>query len=149
MVTDYRVVAGVGAPAVVVVHDREGAPPALQGALDALGGAGLTVVAIALGAAGSSEELTAVRRRVTDAVRDLRRGGVLAPRISGIGLGAGGPLVLQLATVGLFDSVVAYGTEPGPDMDLPCPVLAHAGDPHEPQAATESWTRTVGFLTGR
>lgn len=147
MVTDYRVVAGVGAPAVVVVHDHSGPQSSVQALCDALAGIGLTVVA--LGDVGSTVDAAPARSRITDAVRDLRRSDAMAPRISGLGLGAGAMHVLALAAAGLFDSVVTYGTAADLQVDLPCPVLAHPGGPDDPLDADETWSATAAFLTGR
>lgn len=144
MVTDYRVVAGVGAPAVVVVHDHSDLLPPVRALCDALSGLGLTVVAL-----DATADAGAARSRITAAVRDLRRSGVMAPRISGLGLGEGAVTVLDLAAAGLFDSVVTYGAATASDADLPCPVLTHAATPDDPQTADESWGATATFLTGR
>lgn len=151
MVTDYRVVADVGAPAVVVVHDRDGLLPSVRGLCDALAAAGLTALAVDLHDAGSPADDAPARGRIAGVVRDLRRSGVMAPRISGLGLGAGGALVLDLAAAGLFDSVVAYAVAGAhADADLPCPVLLQElGEAQDPRAASRSWEATVAFLGGR
>lgn len=148
MVTDYRVVADVGAPAVVVVHDRHGLPPHVRALCDALAGARVTAVAVDLDE-GLRADAALVRRHITDVVRDLRRSGVMAPRISGLGVGAGGALVLELAAAGLFDGVVVYDVPSASERDLPCRVLAHAAGAEAEPGAGESWDATVAFLGGR
>ena len=155
---DHLVLAGRGAPAVVVVHDRYGVLPHVMDTCAALAEAGLTAVAVDLydGASTTDEDeaerlMDALDRevathRLAAAVRDLRRAEVLAPRISALGYGMGGELALSAAAAGLFDAVVAYGASLGPGAaPLPCPVQLHPAG----TAAAKAWESTVQFLGGR
>lgn len=135
---DHVVLASRGAPAVVVVHDWYGLLPHVVTLCERLAAAGLSAHAVDLYDGRSTtdeheaEQLmdaldgAAARQRLAAVVRDLRRGDVLAPRISAIGYSMGGQLALSAAASGLFDAVVAYDASLGPtDAPMPCPVQLH------------------------
>lgn len=138
---DHLVVAERGAPAVVVVHDWYGLLPHVVTLCDFLAQAGLTAHAVDLydGRATTDEaeaeqlmdrlDGTAARQRLAAAVRLLRGGDVMAPRISAVSYSMGGTLALDTARAGLFDAVVAYYATGSPqDAPLPCPVQLHLAD---------------------
>lgn len=127
-----------GAPAVVVVHDWYGLLPHVVTLCDRLAAAGFSAHAVDLydGRSTTDEDEAAqlmyaldgaaARQRLAAVVRDLRRGDVLAPRISAVGYSMGGQLALSAAGSGLFDAVVAYDASLGPDdAPMPCPVQLH------------------------
>lgn len=135
---DHVVLAERGAPAVVVVHDWYGLLPHVQKLCERLVEAGFSVYAVDLydGRSttdeGEAEQLmdaldgAVARQRLAAAVRDLRRGDALAPRITAVGYSMGGQLALSTAAAGLFDAVVAYYASLGPhDVPMPCPVQLH------------------------
>lgn len=161
--TDYFVAAGNGAPAVVVAHDWYGLLPHVRALCDGLAQAGLSALAVDFyDGRSTTDEAEAeqlmgeldgahAKSRLTEAVRNLRRADVMAPRISGIGFGMGAQLVLDTATAGLFDAVVAYDASSTPVQSaLPCPVLVHRDGlaDVDAEAADAAWASTLAFLGG-
>ena len=135
---DYLVPAGEGAPGVVVVHDWYGLLPHVRTLCDELAATGFSTVAVDLYDGQSTTDESeaehlmealdgaAARLRLAAAVRDLRRSGVMAPRVAAVGFSMGGQLVLGTAAAGLFDMVVAYYASLGPDDGpMPCPMQLH------------------------
>ena len=122
----------------MVVHDWYGQLPHVRGLCDDLADRGLSALAVDLYAGatttnpGEAERLmdaldgAAALSAITDAVRTMRRAGVMAPRVAAVGFSMGGQLVLDAAKKGLFDAVVAYYASLGPDdVPMPCPVQLH------------------------
>lgn len=136
--SDYLARSTPGAPGVVVVHDWYGLLPHVPALCDDLAEAGFSAVAVDLYDGRSTTDETeakrlmdaldggAARLRLAAAVRDLRRSGVMAPRVAAIGFSMGGQLVLGTGASGLFDQVVAYYASLGPDDSaMPCPIQLH------------------------
>lgn len=122
----------------MVVHDWYGLLPHVRAVCDRIAAAGLTAVAVDLYAGRSTTDEAeaeslmdaldgaAARQQIIGAVRDVRRAGVLAPRVLGLGYSMGGQLLLDLARQGLFDAAVAFYASLSPaDAPLPCPLQLH------------------------
>lgn len=155
---NYRNVPRPGLPGVVVVHDWYGLLPHVRTLCDDLAAAGFAAVAVDLyEGATTTDEAAAeqfldaldghqARARIADAVRDLRRRDVLAPRIGAVGFSMGGMLALDCAVLGLFDAVVAYDASLGSDAaPVPCPVLLHLAevDDFEPPDLPQQFVAAV------
>jgi carboxymethylenebutenolidase len=133
----------VGAPLVVILHDKYGRLPWIEPYAEALanrGGMRVLVPDFYDGyATTDSEDATALMRALTDegAARilstaiDAERGdGIDAQRVGLIGFSMGGGIALRAAQAGLADAVVAYYATLGPDDPgiVPCPVLLHLAE---------------------
>ena len=134
----YLAAAGEGAPSVVVVHDWYGQFPHVRSLCDDLAGRGLSALAVDLYDGATTTDPAVAERlmhaldgaaahaALADAVRTMRRSGVMASRVSAVGFSMGGQLTLSAAKRGLFDSAVAYyASLGGDDVPMPCPVQLH------------------------
>jgi len=133
----------IGAPIVVILHDKYGRLPWLGPYAEALanrGGFRVLVPDFYDGVATTeSEDARALMRNLTDegaagilsATIDAERGeGIDAQRVGLVGFSMGGGIALRAAQAGLADAVVAYYATLGPDDPgiVPCPVLLHLAE---------------------
>ncbi len=133
----------VGAPLVVILHDKYGRLPWLEPYAEALanrGGLRVLVPDFYDGVATTeSEDGRALMAALTDeeasdilsAAIDSERGeGMDAQRVGLIGFSMGGRIALRAAQEGVADAVVAYYATLGPDEPgiVPCPVLMHLAE---------------------
>lgn len=133
----------VGAPIVVILHDKYGRLPWIEPYAVALanrGGVRVLVPDFYDGYATTvSEDATGLMRalthdaahRILNSAIDAERGdGIDAQRVGLIGFSMGGGIALRAAQEGLADAVVAYYATLGPDEPgiVPCPVLLHLAE---------------------
>jgi carboxymethylenebutenolidase len=146
-------------PGVVVVHDEYGLLPHVRERCDWLAEAGFVALAIDLfdgrrpGTPEEAERLVAgldsVRLRGTVAIAATQlqaRPKVRPARIGAVGFGLGGRLLLQTATTGAFDALVAFYAvlTPAERSLVPCPALLHlTGGPAEQDATTRAFLREL------
>jgi len=142
-------------PGVVVVHDWYGPLPHVADLADELTMAGFDVEVVDLydGVTtrdpGRAEVLAEAldgadaRESIVTAAQRLHAGG--ARHVGAIGFSLGGSLVLQVATGGALDAVVAYYATGDPAARIACPVQMHlaADDEFEPADDAEAFAAAL------
>jgi len=145
-------------PGVVVVHDWYGPLPHLADLADELTMAGFDVEVVDLydGAStrdpGRAEVLAealdgpGARESIVAAAERLRAGG--ARQVGAIGFSLGGSLVLQVATAGALDAVVAYYATGDPTARIACPVQMHLAADDEFEPADDAAAFAAALVAG-